>query len=55
MRVVDLDTAMDFGEDGDDIYVLTNPEIDIEIHGKYELPQYGDYSDTFGIVPGVEL
>ena len=32
----DVDTANDFGEDGDEIYINTNSNDDIEVHGGYE-------------------
>ena len=32
----DVDTANDFGESGDEIYVNTNSDDEIEVHGGYE-------------------
>ena len=45
----DVDTAADFGEEGDDIYINTNADLRVEAWGGYKEV----YSN--GIVPGIEL
>ena len=34
--IYDVDTAREFGEDGDEIYVNTKPKRNVEIHGGYD-------------------
>ena len=36
IQAYDVDTANDFGEEGDEIYINTNSEDRIEVHGGYE-------------------
>ena len=36
IKAFDVDTANDFGEEGDEVYINTNSDDDIEVHGGYE-------------------
>jgi hypothetical protein len=49
----DVDTANDFGEEGDSIYINTNSDDYIEAHGGYEDFINKDYAR--GIKPGINL
>lgn len=50
IQAYDVDTANDFGEDGDEIYINTNSEDNIEVHGGYE-----DLIGSKDDVPLIEL
>lgn len=45
IQAYDVDTANDFGEEGDEIFINTNSDDDIEVHGGYE-DLTGDDDDT---------
>ena len=53
IEAYDVDTANDFGEDGDEVYVNTNSDDRVEVHGGYENRIGNDYTD--GIEPDIEL
>jgi len=53
IEAYDVDTANDFGEEGDEVYINTNSDDSVEVHGGYEDLIGDDY--TSGIKPGIEL